>query len=225
MAYRVEAATPEDIGDIAAIRIRALSDDDFWCTAKGSIPYEEELEWTITETLPRLGLGYELGACQIWKVVDEDGKMLGWAGLRIPCSLSEEENAKLKTSIAFPGQYRNEGLANFFKNKVLGSLEGRYDHTRDCNRQQTMVDPAHQRKGVGRLLTQKCSKEADSRGAVTWVRARPKAASLFLKEGFEVVERINLDLAEHGAKGTTSFFVMKREPGARNDPSRKLDLE
>lgn len=73
MAYRVEAATPEDIGDIAAIRIRALSDDDFWCTAKGSIPYEEELEWTITETLPRLGLGYELGACQIWKVVDEDG--------------------------------------------------------------------------------------------------------------------------------------------------------
>lgn len=93
------------------------------------------------------------------------------------------------------------------------------------DRQQTMVDPAHQRKGVGRLLTQKCSKEADSRGAVTWVRARPKAASLFLKEGFEVVERINLDLAEHGAKGTTSFFVMKREPGARNDPSRKLDLE
>lgn len=92
------------------------------------------------------------------------------------------------------------------------------------DRQQTMVDPAHQRKGAGRLLTQKCCDEADSHGAVTWVRARPKAASLFFKEGFEVVERINLDLAGYGAKGKTSFFVMKREPG-RKDPSRKLELE
>lgn len=49
--------------------------------------------------------------------------------------IKTEQNAKLKTSIVFPERYRDAGLADFFKNEVLRSLEGRYDHTRDCSAQ------------------------------------------------------------------------------------------
>ena len=88
-----------------------------------------------------------------------------------------------------------------------------------------MIDPAHQRKGLGRMLTDRCSEVADRLGVETWVRARPRAASLFFKEGYEVMRRIDFDLADFGAEGKTAVFVMKREPFARKDAGRRLDID
>jgi ribosomal protein S18 acetylase RimI-like enzyme len=87
-----------------------------------------------------------------------------------------------------------------------------------------MVRPEFQRRGLGRLLTEKCNEVADARGAATYVRAQPGAAGLFIQTGYEVLERIDFDLNDFGAEGgRTAIFVMRREPGAKEQRGRSLD--
>jgi ribosomal protein S18 acetylase RimI-like enzyme len=87
-----------------------------------------------------------------------------------------------------------------------------------------MVRPEYQRRGLGRLLTEKCNEVADAGGAATYVRAQPGAAGLFIQTGYEVLERFDFDLNDFGAEGgRTAVFVMKREPGAKEQRGRRLD--
>jgi hypothetical protein len=83
-----------------------------------------------------------------------------------------------------------------------------------------MVLPSHQRKGIGRALTEKLNAIADERGAATYVRARPGAAGLLGPMGFEVLERIDFDLKDFGVEldgeeTETAVFAMRRMPGAK----------
>lgn len=87
-----------------------------------------------------------------------------------------------------------------------------------------MVHPGYQRQGVGRLLTEKCNEIADRSGGVTYVRARPHAAAMFIQMGYEMLERIDFNLSDYGAVGgKTAVFTMKREPGAIREKGKKLD--
>lgn len=79
-----------------------------------------------------------------------------------------------------------------------------------------MVLPEHQRKGLGRLLTQKVGEIADERGAPIYVEAGPDAAALFRTEGYDELQRVDIDLAEYTAEGgMAQMYIMKREPRAR----------
>ena len=82
-----------------------------------------------------------------------------------------------------------------------------------------MVDPEYHRRGIGRILTQKTNDVADAIGAATYARARPGGAALFRKMGYEVLERMDVDLADLGVEdgGKTSTFAMRRPPGAESD--------
>ena len=85
-----------------------------------------------------------------------------------------------------------------------------------------MVDPAYQRKGLGKLITKKCNEVADEKGIATYARCRPGMAAMLLKMGYEVAEKITCDLGEYGSHGVTHFYAMRREPGANEDDNARL---
>lgn len=82
-----------------------------------------------------------------------------------------------------------------------------------------------------RQLTAHINAIADAYGAATFVPARPGASAVFIKEGFEVLEWIDLELGELGENfmgkgelknGKTRFRLLKREVGAKATPGKKL---
>ena len=86
-----------------------------------------------------------------------------------------------------------------------------------------MVRPEFQRRGLGRLLTERCNMVADAGKAATYAKAQPEAAGLFVQMGYEILEKIEFNLGDYGAKGgKAAVFVMKREPGAIDQTGRTL---
>jgi hypothetical protein len=82
------------------------------------------------------------------------------------------------------------------------------------------------------MLTNHFNSLADAAGAITYVRAFYKGATMFIQQGYDVLARVDVDLNEFGWKGfedeekvhgKTSFWVMKREPGAQSQRGRKLE--
>lgn len=65
---------------------------------------------------------------------------------------------------------------------------------------------------------------ADEAGGVTYARARPDSAALFLTEGYEVLERIDADLGDYSVEGgKTTFFVMRREDGVKSNSEARMN--
>lgn len=54
---------------------------------------------------------------------------------------------------------------------------------------------------MGRLLTRKVGEIADGRGTALYIEAGPQADALFRTEGYEELERVDIDLGEFGAEG------------------------
>lgn len=81
-----------------------------------------------------------------------------------------------------------------------------------------MVHPEYQRRGLGRMITEKCNQIADEAGVVTFVRARHTSLPLFKPEGFEVLGKIEVKYEEYGMAGMdgdSGVYAMKREPGGK----------
>ena len=99
------------------------------------------------------------------------------------------------------------------------------------DRQGSMVRPEYQRQGLMRRLTAYIHEIADAQGEPVYVSARSAGAGSFLKQGFEVLEWVDLEMGEldenfrgkGGLKnGKTRFRLMKREVGAKSTPEKKL---
>lgn len=87
-----------------------------------------------------------------------------------------------------------------------------------------MVRPEYQRQGLGRVLTKRCNEVADAGNAATYVRAQPESAGLFIQMGFDILEKVEVNLNDLGAQGGwTTIFFMKRDPGASEMRGKKLD--
>ncbi|KAI9659784.1 MAG: hypothetical protein M1821_001135 [Bathelium mastoideum] len=70
------------------------------------------------------------------------------------------------------------------------------------------VDPAWQRRGVGRLLVRWGTEIADRMGVKTIVEATPQGRKLYEKEGFEVeIENYTVSLSEKFSDGPTQSFT------------------
>lgn len=78
-----------------------------------------------------------------------------------------------------------------------------------------MVDGPYQKKGIGRMISNKCNELADAKGAVTFVKARPSSKPLFEKDGYRVLETIPMNYENFGWEGKSELYVMKREPGGK----------
>ncbi|KAF4636208.1 hypothetical protein G7Y89_g1862 [Cudoniella acicularis] len=217
MSYSIQLATEADLHEMTEVMVAALSDDSCWQGMKGSWTDKEEYEFTL-ETLRVSMNGSQAGAYKCWKVIDKNGKILAWAGLGYPSSLGEEQKNWVITTTTYqipPG--RNQKILEFFRNSILLlPMKHGYDNAKHFQ---------YQRRGLGRLLTEKCNEVADASRAATYVRAQSKAAGLFIQMGYEVLEKIDFDLCDFGANlkdGKTSVFVMKREPGAKEQQGRRF---
>lgn len=74
MSFQIVQATADDVPDMAAIFAKAMAADPFWKAMNGpDSTFEQECAFNEQALRPRVGTGAEIGACQTWKVVDEEG--------------------------------------------------------------------------------------------------------------------------------------------------------
>lgn len=66
-------ATKDDMTDMAAIFLRALSWEPIAVELDKCMPFDQQVEFVKRRDTPRMTVGTELGTCRTWKVVDEDG--------------------------------------------------------------------------------------------------------------------------------------------------------
>jgi ribosomal protein S18 acetylase RimI-like enzyme len=87
-----------------------------------------------------------------------------------------------------------------------------------------MVNPQHQRKGLGTILSQKAHEVIDAANGIVFVRARPGANSLFRGLGYTEVSRLEYDLGDFGAEGgkTQVFFLRRDAIGSQRDNIKGL---
>jgi len=71
--YTILPATLADLADLARITVEAISPDPFWSTLKGSLTFQDQMDFFIENLRPRFLAAEELGAAQTWKLVDSDG--------------------------------------------------------------------------------------------------------------------------------------------------------
>lgn len=85
-----------------------------------------------------------------------------------------------------------------------------------------MVDLKHQRKGLGRWLTRACNEVADKANQPTYIRARPDACAMVQKEGYEMLEHVDFDLAPCGCNGIARISGLVRYPVPLDAASKDL---
>ncbi|KAH6699044.1 hypothetical protein BKA61DRAFT_741227 [Leptodontidium sp. MPI-SDFR-AT-0119] len=227
---------PSDLDEMVHVWISAMDQDPFWKTWMGTMTPSQIEEWTKQNLRYRIVTGVELGVMQTWKVVDENtGKIAAWTGLSFPWpeTLTDAERASLTSSWS-PPEGGNWSIRNWYVENVTPMVgKAGYDRSKHFLRQGSMVLPSHQRLGLMTLLTRKCNAIADEYGAPTYLNARPKAASMFFKEGFEVCSVRDAELGEFDEtmkgkgelkNGETRFWALKREVGAVSE-KRKLSWE
>lgn len=88
------------------------------------------------------------------------------------------------------------------------------------------VHPEHQGQGIGRALVKQGTDRADAENVISWVHSSEAGAPLFPRCGFEVDERLEIDLDEWAGKmdlkppagdekwGTYTFRYFVRQPRA-----------
>ncbi|KAH7321990.1 hypothetical protein BKA65DRAFT_541102 [Rhexocercosporidium sp. MPI-PUGE-AT-0058] len=227
---------PSDLDEMVHIWVTAMDQDPFWKTWMGTMTQCQIEQWTKENLGYRIVTGVELGVMQTWKVVDEsNGNIVAWTGLSFPWpeTLTDDERASLTSSWS-PPEGGNWLIRNWYVENVAPMVgNGGYDRSKHFLRQGSMVLPSYQRLGLMTLLTKKCNTIADEYGASTYVNARPKATSMFLKEGFEVCSVRDAELGEFNEtrrgkgeleNGETRFCALKREIGAV-PKKRKVDWE
>ncbi|KAJ9245751.1 hypothetical protein DTO271D3_4073 [Paecilomyces variotii] len=172
---------------------------------------EEEIKWTIEgleKTLQTRSAGFR-------KVCLEDGTPVGFAGW----SLEQTTQEGKTTNIGAVSEEREEpnkcprrdywhpstldvktwvGVSRMFRNEKKRVLENRKNIWR---LNMISVNPAYQRQGIGSILLQWGTEEADAHGRDSFLISSPAGVRLYAKFGFKVVGEI------HTPRGTfTSMF-------------------
>lgn len=98
-----------------------------------------------------------------------------------------------RESANFPGDHDAQTVHLAAKNgeKIVGCatvLANEWNGQRACQLRGMAVDPAYQRRGVGRQMLEEVDRIAAERGArILWANARKPAAEFYRKYGWEIV--------------------------------------
>lgn len=74
------------------------------------------------------------------------------------------------------------------------------------------VDPAYQRKGLGRRLLEPVLEQADKEGRKIYIEASKKGVGLYERLGWERVGVMRIDLRPHGGDTVEETVLLIREP-------------
>lgn len=80
-----------------------------------------------------------------------------------------------------------------------------------------VTDPAHERKGAGKMLLEWGCKKADEQGLDAYLDATPIGRPLYQRYGFVIERESDIDLAQFGAKGSAGVTNMVRRAGPKAD--------
>ncbi|KAJ4388653.1 hypothetical protein N0V93_006112 [Gnomoniopsis smithogilvyi] len=217
---RIRPATPTDLPTLIKILIAAFAPGP-WNTllfppALCTHPSDES-DWRLSVTAAQLGRPGHTHAVAASLEGQNGEKILGWAhwvdtaAAGAATDLTSESTSTETTAVASrttpPGldtvalaRMREDGAAvERLAREALGE-----DNWKDAiELRYLMIDPPHQRKGVGRLLVQTMLDRAAAAGKAVWVRSTLGGRELYLVMGFEKV-------GEGRACGERQFAMVKR---------------
>ena len=67
----------------------------------------------------------------------------------------------------------------------------------------------HERRGAGSMLVRWGCEKADEAGVVAYLEASPVGAPMYARHGFEVVDKMELDLRKYGGDEVLEFIVSR----------------
>jgi len=193
MAFTILEAELTDHPALARVFVDCHVDDDIWKHLAGSLTHEEQVAF-ITERRIRGEIWYR----KFFKAVDEDGKIVAYAGLTLPHHPPSKEEEAKGGAESPPPSGLNMGLFNEFRKILSCADKYGYDPALHFHRAGTFVHPSYQRRGIGTLLSRHCDALADAEGKKTFVVARPNSFRLMAQSGFVVLGSENLDMTKYG---------------------------
>ncbi|KUJ07680.1 acyl-CoA N-acyltransferase [Mollisia scopiformis] len=204
--------------------IPALAETLTWSHISEAVMSFFFLDWPRTDIMlqymaDRLAGKFAEPQSKIFKAVDAtSGAILG-----LVCMTLETGEEVADRKFTSPGTFEPPpGFDWGFAQMVvegLGKLDWNMVGKKHYMVSSLAVDPKHHKKGLGTRLMDHCHQIADKDGLAIYLNAFPGAHHLYLKWGYENVEKFDVDLGAYGEKyrgfGIYRTWAMIRQPKKR----------
>ncbi|KAF6225891.1 hypothetical protein HO133_009893 [Letharia lupina] len=230
MAFTLQPVGPADVSDITRIFQSAFANDHimshFHPRTPDRLKWDQDFQFFSTQIAESAAYGGRLT-----KVVEESsGKTVAFSKWDYPHALTAEQRAEKKRK-AMEDRLKkvvegsNEGLMKDFFTQLIAGRERWLVPEKTFFLHILAVDPAYQRRGLGSMLIRPGLEDADKAGAQTYIEASPDGLPLYLKHGWEPVDKMVIDMGTHEAgSGVEVMPFLMREANAPNKVGKKIDL-
>jgi len=124
-----------------------------------------------------------------------------------PYTLTPSEKEAHVGEDIVPSSYT--GVAKEFWSKLYDGRRANMDNEKDYFVDILVVLPGHQRKGYGRLMLEHGLKIVDAEGAKCYIEATAEGLGLYEALGWQRIDKMEVDLAEHGKGKGERWFLMR----------------
>ncbi|KAL9134539.1 MAG: hypothetical protein Q9175_004275 [Cornicularia normoerica] len=230
MAFTLHPVGPEDVLDITRIFQSAFANDHimshFYPHTPEHLKWDQDFQYFSTQITESAAYGGHLT-----KVVEENsGKTVAFSKWDFPYALTAEQREEKKrkereNKLKKVVEGSNEGLMKDFFAQLSAGRERWLVPEKTFFLHMLAVDPAYQRRGLGSMLIRPGLEDADKAGAQTYIEASPDGMPLYLKHGWEPVDKMVIDMGKHGAgSGVEVMPCLMREANAPNKLGKKIGL-
>ncbi|KAL9597193.1 MAG: hypothetical protein Q9179_004345 [Wetmoreana sp. 5 TL-2023] len=216
MGFQVLPGELSDIPEVVPIHLAAFKDDPIMGQLMPNVTYQDQFDY-FTGYYRKHFAEKHLTGSVFHKAIDTDtGKIVAYAIWRYAIRLTPEQRAekeKLDTTRVYP-KGTNERLYDDFFSKLDTLRKKHCDEEKDYLMHILIVDPAHQRKGLGSLLLREGLAAADHDNARCYIEASTKGLGLYKKLGWKECDEIIIDMRQYGGTSICSEKCLMREPGS-----------
>ncbi|KAL9597559.1 MAG: hypothetical protein Q9219_005061 [cf. Caloplaca sp. 3 TL-2023] len=215
MPFQLLTAERADIPEIAIIHHEAFKDDPIIGRLMCDVEPQLKKEYDIQYYEKSFAQAHLIGNV-MHKIIDtETGKIVAASKWIYPVTLTPEQEAQkeeLNLSRSYPEGTNVELYEGFFK-EIDAKRKHYCNNERDYFLHILIVSPDYQRRGLGSMLIREGLAAADRDNAKAYIEASPKGLQLYLRHGWKVVDRVEVDMTPHRGKGVAVEELLFREPG------------